>query len=105
MITRRIVRALNRLVPLLIALSCCSCGPKGKPLYPVSGHVYCNGQPAEGALVVFHPVDDSGEMVVLRPSAAVRADGFFELGSYKSGDGAPAGDYRVTVQWLPPDLS
>jgi hypothetical protein len=74
----------------------------GSPLavYPVSGKVSLDGEPASGALVVFHakaPVKKGD--TVIRPSAQVQPDGTFQLTSLSSGDGAPAGDYAVTVQW------
>jgi hypothetical protein len=102
----RTVRATVRLAPVLTVVLCCASCSKGKPLYPVRGQVFVDGKPAEGALVVFHPVEDNpSESAVLRPSALVGEDGSFRVGSYKPKDGAPAGEYRVTVQWLPPDLS
>ena len=39
----------------------------------------------------------------LCPHATVEADGSFRLTTYKSGDGAPAGTYVLTLTWpLPP---
>jgi hypothetical protein len=74
----------------LLALMCSSCQSRTETrVYPVSGRVLVNGQPAERALVVFHPVaDDGGE----RPHAEVGADGGFKMS-------APAGDYVVTIEW------
>lgn len=59
-----------------------------------------DGQPAKDAQVIFHPVsgenfDERGA----RPTGRVMADGSFELTTYHSGDGAPAGRYLVTVYW------
>jgi hypothetical protein len=34
------------------------------------------------------------------PTATVQADGTFALTTFTKGDGAPPGDYVVTVQWF-----
>jgi hypothetical protein len=34
------------------------------------------------------------------PSATVAPDGSFAIGSYDTGDGAPPGEYAVTVTWF-----
>jgi hypothetical protein len=66
-------------------------------LYPVRGTVLYQGQPAVGAVVVLHPPDEKLETV--RPNGYVDASGQFVLSSYRSEDGAPPGDYIVTVVW------
>ena len=64
-------------------------------VHPVAGRVTFNGNPASGALVVFHPKDPTvGE---LKPNARVDQQGNYSLSTYSAGDGAPAGDYAVTV--------
>jgi hypothetical protein len=88
-----------------IVMLCCGCGTKLK-LYPVHGKVLVDGKPAEGALVVFHPVAAEGSPA-LRPSGKVDKDGVFTLHTYfgeerASKAGAASGDYRVTILWLPP---
>ena len=52
-----------------------------------------------GALIVLEPVW-TNEPVFPRPRGVVNDDGSFVLGTYKKEDGAPAGEYRVSVQWL-----
>jgi len=57
--------------------------------------------PASGAVVVFHPTAPaSGEGP--RPTARVGEDGKFALTTYVKDDGAPAGDYAITIEWVPP---
>lgn len=74
------------------------CGGSGKPTaYPVKGTVLVKGKPADGALIVLHPT--SGD--THRPLGYVEADGSFKLTTYAEGDGAPAGTYKVTVEWRP----
>jgi hypothetical protein len=83
-----------------VGLASCSNGDGRKPTYSVAGKVLVNGKPAEHASVVFHPVGESGADVV-KPRGKVKADGSFVLTTYDSNDGAPAGEYQVTVElWL-----
>jgi hypothetical protein len=75
------------------------CGRARKPAHPVSGKVLVKGQPAVRAQVTFHPVEDARPDAV-RPVGHVDEQGNFRLTTWKEGDGAPAGEYRVTVQWF-----
>jgi hypothetical protein len=86
----------------VLAVGLSSCGKSGdrKPTFAVSGQVLFGGKPAEHATVVFHPVGESGPIVV-KPRGKVAADGSFTLTTYDGHDGAPAGEYQVTVElWL-----
>jgi len=88
-------------VAVLLGLASCEDGEGRKPTFSVTGKVlYLDGKPAENAIVVFHPVGDA-TADVLKPRGKVGADGSFKLTSYDGDDGAPAGQYRVTVElWL-----
>jgi hypothetical protein len=71
-------------------------------VHPAHGKVLVNGEPAEGALIALHPadgrkVDESGTI----PSGHVGADGGFTLSTYTPDDGAPVGDYVVSIIWFP----
>jgi hypothetical protein len=70
------------------------CGRGGPKLHPVHGRVLVEGQPVRGAAVTFHPTNSSE---TLRPSAQTDEQGYFSLTRYASGDGAPSGEYTVTV--------
>jgi hypothetical protein len=85
-------------VPVVVLVL--GCGPGRKPVHPVQGKVLVQGQPAARALVTFHPVDAAADTEVLRPVGQADEQGNFTLTTYRQGDGAPAGEYRVTVQWL-----
>jgi hypothetical protein len=76
-------------------------GEKRKPVFPVQGKVLFEGKPAAGAVVFFHPVGVAGADA-LRPHATVEADGTYRLTTYNGPDGAPAGEYDVTVVWTRP---
>jgi hypothetical protein len=73
-----------------------------KPVYPVKGKLYFEGTPAPEARVVFHLIQ--GKKTIRAADAIVEADGSFALSTYKAFDGAPAGEYAVTVQWREPWL-
>ena len=95
-----------RIMPLalLAALAAPGCGESDGQVevYPVSGTVTLNGEPFANAMVRFHPIqpasDDADD-----PAAAIRVaeaddQGHFALSTYTALDGAPAGDYVVTVE-------
>lgn len=94
-------RSVGLILGLCAALLLLSgCGKRLKPAYPVSGKVFVGAdkKPATGAFVVFHPVKtDDGDVV--RPMAEVDDEGRFALTTRKANDGAPAGDYTITIVW------
>jgi hypothetical protein len=83
----------------LLGLASCS---GRKPLFPVHGKVVGkDNKPAAGAKVIFHPSPaDTSEP--LKPVGECDENGEFTLTTYTKGDGAPAGDYVITIIWLPP---
>jgi hypothetical protein len=83
---------------VLLAVSGCGSGNRIQP-YPVTGAVFVHGEPAFGARVFFSPAANPTDPRALRPFAVVDKDGSFRLTTYKTFDGAPAGDYVVTVTW------
>src|SRR5260370_23778507 len=87
----------------------CSDRPPSGPLpvHPVSGQVVYKGAPVPSALVVFHPANepapaaskpgDAAPSGPPRPLGKTDSEGKFRLHTYVGDDGAPAGDYAVTV--------
>ena len=75
-----------------------SSGGGGPKLHPVKGTVLYEDKPAEGATVVFHPVN--GPADAPKPSGVVGKDGTFTLRTHPHGEGAPEGDYVVLVTWF-----
>ena len=71
-----------------------------KPVFPVRGQVLVDGAPAAGATVFFYPVETDPD--ALAPYGVTDADGSFTLTTYLTFDGAPAGEYVVTVRWPGP---
>jgi hypothetical protein len=88
---------------LLALLVCCfaSCGKTTTQLatYEVKGQILQNGRPVPHATVVFHPSFELGPEVS-KPRATTNEDGTFTISTYATADGAPEGEYKVTVeQW------
>jgi hypothetical protein len=74
------------------------------PVHPVSGIVHWRGKPASQVLIVFHPQIASGKedgSPVARPYAKTDADGNFWITTREPRDGAPAGEYAITLIWPP----
>jgi hypothetical protein len=88
-----------RIVAILAIAFAAGCGESNlqQPTFPVSGTLTYEGQPVAGATIVFHPTDKSKFKWDERPQAKTDADGKFTVFTYKPGDGAPAGDYKVAV--------
>ena len=76
-----------------------ACGDGRIKTYPVTGKVLVDGQPIGGLRVVLYPIEGSEEFEQQRPIAYTEADGTFQMMTFKPGDGAPAGDYRVGIKW------
>ncbi len=95
---------LKWVAPTALVLSLCGCGGDGKPAaVPATGKVMFNKtMPPVGALVVFHPKSPAlAKAMSGTPMAKVKDDGTFALTSYEQGDGAPPGEYGVTIDWRP----
>jgi hypothetical protein len=69
------------------------------PLNPVIGQVRSDSGPLEGASVVFYPVGGGELLQDLRPRGTTNVDGQFQLQTYLPGDGAPVGEFKVTIEW------
>ncbi|MCA9072950.1 MAG: carboxypeptidase regulatory-like domain-containing protein, partial [Planctomycetaceae bacterium] len=77
-------------------------GPEhdGPSAQPAHGTLTVNGDPAVGANVTLHPADGQNfDTRGSRPTGRVLDDGSFLLSTYETNDGAPVGDYVVTVFW------
>lgn len=87
---------------VLCLLAGCSGRPQDPPRVPVhaiAGKLIVGGRPAGNSRVVFHPIE-KGAGAPLVPVANTQPDGTFRLTTYTHGDGAPAGEYVVTVVWV-----
>jgi hypothetical protein len=89
-------RLLLPLVVAVCAFTCSSCG-NSSGLYPVTGKVLSDGEPAVGAILTFirkgaKGADDQ------TPQGIVAEDGTFTLVG-PTGEGAAPGEYIVLVEW------
>jgi len=93
---------------LAVVMGCTGCSGEGDatvPVYPTTGRVVFEGQPAAGAFLTFHPKEPNAAgpgNQTPPPTATAGADGAFSLTTATKDDGAPAGEYVVTVQWNRP---
>lgn len=86
------------LIFLVLAAAGCAGKPVRVPVVPTRGSALLDDKPAAGALLIFHPA--AGDLgLPANPRARVLADGSFVVETYDTGDGAPAGEYAVTVAW------
>jgi hypothetical protein len=104
MMTSKINKRFASVVVLAAVAFLPSCGSSRKPVYPVAGHVFLKHKPVAGATVILHPVNAApGDAT--KPAGKVDDQGEFKLTTYTQGDGAPEGDYVVTVEWRAPKRS
>jgi hypothetical protein len=91
---------------LLLAAACGGCGQPAREtaaVFPVEGRFTVDGKPASGALVSFIPQTPPSEGRRAIPSQArADANGVFKLTTFHTADGAPEGDYKVTLYWPAP---
>lgn len=73
-----------------------------KPVAPVAGKVLLDGAPVPLAHIAFHSLEPDPKRRSWVADGLVEADGSFALSTYQAFDGAPAGDYAVTVTWRVP---
>jgi hypothetical protein len=74
---------------LLVGLPACTGGPR---TFPVKGTVMYKGKPVPKGTIMFTPVNGG-------PTATgqINEDGTYRLTTYKAGDGACIGEYRVVI--------
>jgi hypothetical protein len=99
--TLPVYSALTFLTALLpLAAGCSDASHERAATFPVEGIVLFKGQPIPGAFVVLHP--RSALPNVPTPRASVSSDGALKVSTYYGGDGAPVGEYVLTVEWYRP---
>jgi hypothetical protein len=68
-------------------------------VYPVTGKVLVDGAPAADCLVYLHRTFDDEHPRRVSPFCTTDETGAFSINSYSVGDGAPEGEYVVTLEW------
>lgn len=81
---------------VLAVIAGCS-GETGPQCFPVRGEVRLDKQPLAEAMIVFHPLD-SDEPEMQKPLAYSDHEGNFEVTTNQPQDGAPPGEYAITVE-------
>lgn len=81
-----------------LVAGCSSSDADRLEVVPVEGQLVFENKTTPGAFVVLHPLDN-GAAGELRPTGYVDENGKFSVTTYERGDGAPAGEYAVTVEW------
>lgn len=87
---------------LVVTLLFAGCGGSSDPsvkVHPVSGKITFEGQPTPNAIVVLHPQSPPQTTKPIVSMATVQSDGTFKIGTMDEADGAPVGEYVVTVTW------
>jgi len=82
---------------ILLVAATSGCGPAGPTLVPAKGTINVDGKPADGAMLIFHPVGGKGSIA----SAAADASGAFAVTS-NGNPGIVTGSYKVTATWPDP---
>ena len=78
---------------MMLAVGCGKSDDSGHAkTYPVSGTVTVNGKPVEGATVTFHQTSGTGTSI-----GATDSSGKYTLSTFASNDGAPPGQYKVSI--------
>ncbi len=97
---RRISTAALLLVGTAGLIGCSAKHPDRLSVFPVQGQVTVNGQPLANAFVVLHPKGGSDPRL-LAARGQTDQNGNFKVTTYEAGDGAPVGEYAVTVEYHP----
>ena len=84
---------------LLLMLA--GCGDGRQATYPVAGQLTIQGKPAADADLRFYEVRGRTPGMA-RPYATTDSEGRFTVSTYGMNDGAPAGEYQVSVSWKGP---
>ncbi len=87
------MKTITSLTLLLLFVALLGCGgPARPPMAKVTGVVLVDGNPIEGAAVMFVPTAGG------RPAlGSTNAAGEFELMTFETGDGALVGEHQVTI--------
>jgi hypothetical protein len=95
---RRHLSVLHLFVLGALSLSHAGCSdlrPKdARPVFAVNGTLTLQNKPMNGALITFHSASSQ-----LTAQGSADANGKYSLTTYLSDDGAPEGEYVVTIYW------
>lgn len=83
-------------------LTGCGGGDARLPVHPVEGVITRGGKPLANALVALHPKVKPAKGDSIAPNGQTDENGVFKVSTYDANDGAPEGEYAVTVQYYQP---
>ena len=96
-----VLRSLFLLLAVALTTGCSdSAYDAAVAVHPTKGKITFKGQPIPGAMVTLHP--KTAVTDVPKPRASVGKDGEFTFTTFSGKDGAPEGEYTVTVVWYKP---
>jgi hypothetical protein len=97
---RPVRRALQVIASLaVVVLVSCGDGRNLHKVYPVKGKVLVNGQPANECRILLNRTFDDDHPFRVTPQGLTDQNGQFQITSYHPHDGAPEGEYVVTIEW------
>ena len=86
-------------VVTLSLMGCGGSGPNFPKVHEIKGTVLVNGQPAQDVQVTLNRISTEKLAVPTVPRGVTDPKGEFLITSYNADDGAPDGDYVVTIEW------
>lgn len=96
----KLVRSYILVLSILASFTGCQGDdPNWKETIPVTGEVFVGGKAAEGVMVKFVPTAGMDTAQPTETNAMTDDKGKFSASTYQLGDGAPAGEYRLTFTW------
>ncbi len=94
-----ICRWMTAWICALLVANLVGCGPKypnEKEVFKITGKVTVDGKPVPEVQISFHDVRGVDTKQPTYPQGFTDAEGNIRVSTYADGDGAPAGEYKVT---------
>jgi hypothetical protein len=83
----------------MMILAGCSQNSWQATTYPAKGKLFVNGEPATNVVVSLLPKESAVDSRMSMPWGIVDESGVYVLTTYSTYDGAPPGEYLVTLRW------
>lgn len=82
----------------LLVVLCGGCDQSRPKLVKVQGNVTVGGKPVASGFVTFEPLDGGVVTTGRSSTGTLDANGFYRLSTFTAADGAPPGEYLVSVE-------